>query len=239
MQYDFTLVAGGGQPIDVKGRFFKYKSGSGLIRVSTDKGGFVDLLPGQGIRNTEFSRLVVSDRTGSGGYGVLIAGDFDFQDDRISGTVDVVDGGKSRTLANMAFMGVPTIGALAGNYSHAQIWNPAGSGKNAILKRYTVSSSSACFILVKFHTAALASLIAKGKSKNAAGPVSVAEVRSSQDVVLLANQVIDQFFVSAGGSQTIALSEPIVIPPGYGVVFVPAMTAADIAAGLEWFEEPL
>ncbi|MCL6484930.1 MAG: hypothetical protein I4O49_12305, partial [Janthinobacterium lividum] len=103
MQYDFNLSPGGAQNLDVKGRFFKYRSGTGAIRVRASKGGYVDLLPGQGVRGFDFESLTVADRSGANNVGVLIVGDFDFQDDRIAGTVDVVDGGRTRTLAGIAF----------------------------------------------------------------------------------------------------------------------------------------
>jgi hypothetical protein len=88
MQYDITLGAYGVQRIEVAGRFFKY-IGVGKIRVTTSKGGSIDLQSGQGVWGEEFNGLTVQDRSGSPNSGVLLAGSYDFRDDTITGRLMV------------------------------------------------------------------------------------------------------------------------------------------------------
>lgn len=92
MQYDFNLEANGSQFIDVKGRFFKYKNGTGKIRVRNSTGGYIDLLPGQGVNGLNYSSLSITDLTGAQNTGYLLAGDYEFSDSTVtisSGTVAV------------------------------------------------------------------------------------------------------------------------------------------------------
>lgn len=95
MQYDLTLAGYGIQRFEVLGKFFKFV-GTGKIRVTTSKGGSIDLLPGQGVWGEEYSSLSVQDRTGTGSAGVLLAGFYDFRDDTLTGQVSVINGDTAR-----------------------------------------------------------------------------------------------------------------------------------------------
>jgi hypothetical protein len=91
MQYDLNMVPNGSQRVEVSGRFFKYTSGAGKIRVTTNKGAVIDLTVGQGVWGEEYSSLVVQDRSGAGIVGTILAGNYDFRDDTValSGSVNV------------------------------------------------------------------------------------------------------------------------------------------------------
>jgi hypothetical protein len=91
MQYDLNLGAYGSQRLEVNGRFFKYVSGTGKIRVTTNKGAVIDLAVGQGVWGEEFSALTVQDKSGAANQGVLLAGSYDFRDDSVlmTGSVNV------------------------------------------------------------------------------------------------------------------------------------------------------
>ena len=91
MQYDFSLTAGGAQSFDVVGKFIKYQYGTGLIRVRMSMGEYVDLMPGQGVFSVDYTRFTVTDRSGAGNNGALLAGDFVFRDSTITGSVEVKD----------------------------------------------------------------------------------------------------------------------------------------------------
>lgn len=84
MQYDLNLAANGSQRLEVNGQFFKYTSGAGKIRVTTNKGAVIDLVQGQGVWGESFSALTVQDRSGSANPGVLLAGSYDFRDDNVN-----------------------------------------------------------------------------------------------------------------------------------------------------------
>lgn len=134
MQYDFNLAPGGGQRVEAKGRFFKYLRGSGMLRITTSKGGYVDLVAGQGIYGVDFEYLMVQDKSGFQNTGVVLAGDYDFRDDAVSNTVRVVDNSKDLTAMAQAFMAGAYTGGGA-TWNCVSLLNPAASQKNTIIKK--------------------------------------------------------------------------------------------------------
>ncbi|MGK5023116.1 hypothetical protein, partial [Janthinobacterium sp. LB2P10] len=237
MQYDFNLPPGGALNLDVKGKFFKYRSGTGAIRVRASKGGYVDLLPGQGVRGFDFESLTVADRSGANNVGVLIVGDFDFQDDRIAGTVDVVDGGKARTLSNIAGISGLNCGASAGVYSWAQLWNPVGSAKNMIISGLQVSSSGAGGIVIRSTNAPFATLAGNPVSKLNQNIITAIEVRTATGAAW-PGQGISTILVSAGTNVPVSLKEPIVMQPGFGLAISGGSLNQDVSGIVEFWCEP-
>jgi len=242
MQYDFALAANGGQQIDVKGKFFKYISGIGRIRVRINKGGYVDLLPGQGVWNVDFETLNVSDRSGAVNAGTILAGDFDFHDDRITGTVDVVDGGKYRTKAQIAYSSSVRAGNVGAMFATVQLWNPPASGKNIVVEAIGVTSVlGGTIALLAASNSALANLRATpgSKLKQAGVAASVAVTRYEQ---LAAQGIVTsdlQYAMGANSNVDKKLVEPIVITPGYGLNVSSETANVDIAASFEYYEEPV
>lgn len=236
MQYDFTLQPGGGQVIESVGRFIKYVSGTGKIRVRLDKGGYLDLMPGQGASGLDFSKLIIEDRTGSGNVGTLLAGAFLFQDDRISGTVDVVDGGKSRTLANQAFISGAYFAPDPSFSPYSILFNPAGTGKNVWLEKMTIASSTAGAVGFGFHNAALGALTTAGTPKRLGAAVGVATPRAYIGPGFGSN-FGGSIYLQAGATFQYEFTEPVLILPGFG--FHAFMTASNIEmrTQFEYFEE--
>lgn len=239
MQYDFSVSAGGSQVIEVKGRFFKYKSGTGAIRVKATKGGFIDLLPGQGVWNVDFSQLVIQDRSGQANAGVMLAGEFDFHDDRIVGTVDVVDGGRSRTMAGMAFMSWNDINPSAGNISAHQIWNPVGSGKSVIIEQIQFSSLTAGFFGVGISDSALPVDAGYASCKKSGASKSLANKRMGNLPVMNSVASLFSCYVEAGKTMDRKFNEPVLLLPGYGLSIFTGSQNVELAASFEWFEETI
>jgi hypothetical protein len=84
MQFDINLGANKSQHLDVSGTFLKYKSGTGPIRVRLNGGGYIDLVPGQGVSNVKFDNVDVQDRSGLTNTGTILAGNYDFRDDNVN-----------------------------------------------------------------------------------------------------------------------------------------------------------
>lgn len=242
MQFDFNLEANGSQSIDVAGKFFKYKSGTGVIRVRMTSGGYVDLMPGQGVWNVEFSSITVQDKTGAANTGIVLAGWFDFRDDRITGTVDVVDGGRTRTLAGQAFMSWANLGAgAAGLNSVHQLWNPAGSGKNIVIEQIQISSPAGGFAGVAFWNLPITNLVAanggSGTSKKNGIGTSVGQRRTEHTGVVPYAPNLFSTALAAGVNFDRKFNEPVLLTPGMGLCIFHGSTATEIAVGYEWFEE--
>jgi hypothetical protein len=243
MQYDFNLAANASQNIDVRGRFFKYKSGTGSIRVRTSAGGYVDLLPGQGVWNVDFTTLTVSDRTSSQNVGVILAGEFDFHDDRIVGTVDVVDGGKVRVQSGVTFAGskktAPGGGAL---YAVTQLWNPVGSGKNVYVAQVNVDTDVAGVLLCSTVNAELNPGVSVAiQNKRTGGADSTAVMESLAHATLGGPGTLRKVFeMPMGGNVPFnyKFTEPFMLTPGYGInVYHGTVATGDVFASFEIIEE--
>lgn len=219
--------------IEVKGRFFKYRSGTGAIRVRASNGGYVDLLPGQGVRSLNFDSLTVQDRSGLQNAGVLIAGDFDFQDDRITGTVDVVDGGRTRTLAGIAFGASAYQAAVAGQMGAIQIWN-ASTTKNIIVSQLAFSSVSAQQGAVYVSGTQLLNVSAtQPTNKKYGGGASVAQMRQDTHVAVPVGGVI----TNLSNNVPYKFTEPVLLTPLSGLMINLSTMNAEIAVAFEYFEE--
>jgi hypothetical protein len=240
MQYDFALTPLGGQIINAKGRFFKYRAGVGLIRVKLTDGAVIDLLPGQGVSNRNFETIEITDKSGAINAGTILAGDFDFRDERITGTVDVVDGGKSRTLAKAAFFAYGAKNTtVGGNHPFIQLWNPPGSGKNIFVKSGLFSCSTASFIGLGPTNAAVGALLGNSKSKHSSGADGVLQVRGLEQVAFVNTFNLTGAYVAASQSVNLQLAEPILIEPGFGLVVGGSDTTngTQITAAFELIEE--
>jgi hypothetical protein len=240
MQYDFTLKGGGAQILEVSGSYFKYKGGTGPIRVTPSNGGPVDLMPGQGMSGLKFDRLTVKDISGNANIGYLLAGDGAWSDDRITGNVEVIDGERTRTLAGTMFAGSPYCGAVPSTYSNLQLWNPVDSGKNLIIGAMDFGTITTGAINVLASNLALANLfnvaVANKRLGSAPGVGQLRwENRAAQEAFtfgMLRNEA-----TAANTPQQWNIRGAVVVPPGWGLnVYVP-QAATTSTANFEWFEE--
>lgn len=243
MQYDFQMNAGGGQQIDVVGYFIKYKSGLGAIRVKTNVGGYVDLLPGQGVRlEKPFTSLTVIDRTGSANQGILLAGAFEFQDDAIVGTVSVVDGARNSTLSKACFMGSVNSGAVASNFNYAFLINPAASGKNTFVEALYYHSATAALKIGALGMGPLANRRVVNKSLAVSGGVlsqCYIEANFNNTDVLDNTNTSMSTPVQANVLQYIKFAEPIMVPPGMAMAVTTGVASAACTVTFEFREDPI
>jgi hypothetical protein len=243
MEYDFNLGAGQSLNLDVKGRFFKYKSGTGPIRIRTSLGGAVDLLPGQGVENVHFTGLTISDRSGAGNAGSILAGDFDFRDDRITGSVEVVDGGKNRTRAGQAFL-VAAGGTTDPNFqSRTALVNAAGSGKNIFIETAMLTGQVA--VPVSLCRVDAGVVVAVAQRKGISKDLTTFKESTAGQIFADANQnsaPLNPMWVlqiNAGGRDSFQPKEPFMIPPGAALCMWAQTVGAPFTAQFEWFEEAI
>ncbi len=237
MQFDFTLAAGQSQALEVSGRFFKYKSGTGVIRVRASKGGYIDLLPGQGVWNVDFTSLTITDKSGAANVGVLVAGEFDYRDDRITGTVEVISGEKARVIAGNSFSGSMGTSADPSFPAMVQIYNPAGSGKNVFVNRIIIGGSAAGEWIVSSTATQLATLVGVFPNKKMGGAASVSERRREARAAL--GSTIFDFYCTLNVPFDIAMAEPLMVTPGNGIVVYPATVNVPAVANFQFYEDPV
>lgn len=242
MQYDFNLSAGGGQTIDVRGSFFKYKSGLGLLRMKTNRGGSIDLMPGESVYDVDFESLTVQDKSGAANAGVLLIGKYDFRSDNLSGTVSLTDGGKAATMAETCFIGTQKSGTVAASYNAVNLHNPAASGVNVILESVElINPSGAIFTACMYDNAFVPpfSAVAYGAMNKKTGrPDAKANLTAENSAALnvFYSRIITR--VPAAGSK-IVFEEPIILTPGRGLGFYVPVLAAELWVTYEFREDPI
>jgi len=154
----------------------------------------------------------------------------------VTGTVSQVDGGKIRTNLNQAFSGCAYCGAVAAQYSAIELWNPAGSGKNAFVESTLISGATNSAWWLTPTATQLATLVVNPRSKKAGGANSVMELRKENLVAVLGGSFMNSF-MTANTQNIINVREPIMVPAGYGLVICQNVANVDLLANFEYFEE--
>lgn len=240
--YTYTVPANGSVPIMVEGSFFKIIAATGMVSVGGDFGKLGPLLAGQGLKGRNSTRFMLNDMSGEANVVSILIADDGFIDDRISGEVSMIDGGKVRSIAAKAFVGSVSGGIpAAGKYAQAAIWNPGGSGVNIVLKAMSVSANAAVGCNNRKIVAELVGSNGGVFSKNM-GRTDVSIALMQHDIVTLVAPVTTALVplsVQANDMRQYILQEPLIIPPGVGFDIVANSPATQVVAGFEWFEEPL
>jgi len=159
----------------------------------------------------------------------------------VLGTVSVIEGGKSRSLAGAAFSASNSSAALAGNYSHVQLWNPAGTGKRLIVTEVLLATAVAGSLSLRRHNVALATLsgaVPMNKRLDAAPVASVAQLRDEQNAAQLGT-FAGSVMAAGIASFLWKFSEPYSVEPGFGLQAVGSAVNEIVRANFQWFEETI
>lgn len=162
---------------------------------------------------------------------------------RIDGASDVsvIDGGKARSLAGGAFSWAHGSAAVVGQYSRVQLFNPVGSGMNAIVKAFKITASGATtFFVQSYQTALAASAGVLPNSKYPGGSIPVSQARNDSAAALIASPILLDY-INASGISTIpiVMQEPVIVRPGWGMTIENATQNQRLDASYEWFEQPI
>lgn len=250
--YDFSIAANGSRQIDAEGNYFRYSAGNaggsdpGLTLRGIKSGLTITLYPGQAFRlapgQVEASWIVSNAAQQAAITGSVVVGKGEITDNRISGQVEVIDGGKARTLAaRVGVVAGQVVAQGAGLFSAMGVWNPAGSGKNIIVKRTYVSSSVAQSVYLTPVAAAPAHTLAPGShlvngaayagAALAAWEAQIAGFYGASQGALGVAQL------AAGAILPYLLDEPWVIAPGHGVLAVCGIVNTDLNVTMPIYEE--
>ncbi|WP_175771716.1 hypothetical protein [Burkholderia ambifaria] len=241
--YDLQIPAGGTQILEVGAQIFDFvSSGSAfdVIQVLPEfQQGNVSLKVGQGFdAGKVVNRWFVKNPGTTALNGVAVLSTAGFRNFRISGDVNVLDGGKSRTLANVAFAGFSASAAVAAAYSRLQLWNPANSGKRVVVEAMWLWSQAAATILLQDSTAALANTYEAASPKLLGGTAGAALCMYDTTAAQPATPSIMAVQVVAQQLQIVKFAEPIVVPPGHGLLAASQGVNMTATANFEWYEEP-
>jgi hypothetical protein len=168
----------------------------------------------------------------------LFVGSGDAGTRRLSGDVSVIDGEKNKTIAGGMFVAEPVGAEVVGEYSKAQLWNPAGSGKNIIVSQVSLFAATAMNIALRYENAALVTDETANKSvnKKSNALIGIASVRKGS-VAIFPSAIFYVASIPAGGIHTWNIKGALVITPGYGLVAISGITGAYCGMNIEWFEE--
>jgi hypothetical protein len=254
MQYfDLKVAPNGMREIQVQGNYIYFLEGSAGgadATLSLRKGAGSDsilLKPGQAIKLPDAggydTRWIISNYRNQGTIiGTLLIGDGEFSDNRISGSVEVIDGGKNRTKADVAFMLNYAVTPAAGEMAHIELFNPVGSAVNLVVESFLVGSTTASGARARSHNAEIANLYAKGVSKYLETPIaqSKGELRYQSSVGAI-GAAVNMWSTELQANVTIPHkpTEPYVIAPGMGLIVTNGLAAAALNASFEWFEEAI
>lgn len=243
--YDLNIGVGQAQAIDVAGDRVHFISATDPfavieLRPNFSQGNIV-LKPGQGYHFAEeVQRWVVYNRGNVPLTGSLMIGTGDFFDQRISGTVDVIDGGKARTLGSIAFGAFAYQANVAAQYTRVQLWNPAGSAKRIVLENLIglATTTGAAVGHIRLINTALGTLSGTGNSKLAGGAASVMELRTDTTATVSPNSAaLASLSIPVSQMQPYKPVEPLIVPPGWGVVYWGTAGNIDFGVSFEWYEE--
>lgn len=202
-----------------------------------------DALPvrlGQGFKARDTKRWIVSWTAQPGvtaTFGTSAgAGDVDWDAD--SPIVVAFPSATVETLNNQSFLGSASQAALAANFSHAQIFNPASSGKLVIIDRAfpTCVAATPNILGGLFNTAMTTDAGANVKANKNSGAVApVAQMRGQTNgtqlgtvyPVTLRNICVD----------FVVFDPPIVLEAGEGFHFVPTAVNVDMSCAFQWREK--
>jgi len=240
-------IPAGGRIVNAKASFFRYESASAggadeSLRVRADGNDLGTYLPGDAItlpidaKNWELTPVTP---TATATVRLGIAG---VQSARLTGVVSVVDAGKQRTIAGQAFMGRATMGAGAGTFAAVQLFNPTGSGVRAVVEAVSMQCSLAgtlyaCLVNVSKTAVVL------GKSKLGGGADSVSIMQTATGATFASLDLLGKEMLQLVNTANVALQwtfkEPVVLPPGWGLMVLSDQSASPTVAALwEFVEEP-
>jgi hypothetical protein len=248
--FDITVPANAPFVVHAAGRYIKYVAGSngggdpGLMLTPGMQGGTKVLLqPGQAYRIDDAASVpdswtVANYAGGATIVGKVVIGNGKIDDSTVQGVVQVVDGGKTRTIANAAFSSANSAGATPAVWGTTELYNPVGSGVRAVISKIYIGSSTAQPMAIGLTPTDLG---ANGfPTPKLAGGANgkVKAYQGTQGTLPAGFKYAFSMQLQAAQTQVITPTEPLVLPPGYGLAVQNVAVNADLNTTIEFYEEP-
>ncbi len=140
---------------------------------------------------------------------------------RTAGVVQVVDGSRALVQSGAAFIGYGDAQPVAAMNSQVQLWNPAGSGKNLIVKSLFVTADAVRIYAVRHGTVIMPNAVGTGNPRNkllGSAAATVAQLRFRNDTAVVEGALMGPLiYVVANDSKGFVFNEPIIVQPGNGL----------------------
>ena len=140
-----------------------------------------------------------------------------------------------RSLRGEAFFGANVLGPVASNYSHVQLLNPAGTGKNVIITSISVRSTSADFVELRSYATALTTN-ENTTNKLIGGSAASGQLHTEAHTARYGTLLSETRGEATTNFRLILSEEPIVLAPATGILVVPAVVNVGLEATYEWLE---
>lgn len=229
--YSFQVPASGSFVLQVPGRYLRVNAATNPVAVTIDGLGTLGAVSaGQGLklRDTDqpFQRLVFTDSSGANNNVTVIVADSDFVDNTVLGTVNVVDAGLARTLANIAFATNRLMTTtVAANLAAVQLWNN-NVGRNLVVEQIGFQCSAQASVTLKLTNVNIGGSAVGIPSKLAGGAASASAFSYSNEGAAFGGSVLATFGVPTANSTIVYQPKtPLVLPAGYGLTLVSQPTA--------------
>lgn len=242
--FTLALAANESREVAISGEYFEIRDAPfpiALIELLDRSGGVINRL-----ENPEQSDFVRSGsyetvRITNGPNAQIVRhfyGSGDAGSRRTSGLVQVIDGGKNRTISGKSFMGGWYAVAVPGALSSLQLWNPPGSGVRLVVNQIQMSVILDGAVAVSSHNAIAGTgvLVGPVPNKLIGAPGSVAGLYSGTAPAGIGQRVLYRH-MAARKSDTVKFSDPMIVGPGFGVVILADPVNVEMAGVFEFFEE--
>lgn len=250
---NFTIGAGETQRFTKPGRFFKLTGTTGPVTIEFFKGAI--LLPESGydveagfgaVPPGGFDTFTIYSATSQTVSAFITMGAVTY--DRMfgsvvvaSGSITAADNEKVDAIAGRAFSTAVEKGAVAAEYAHVQIFNPAASGVRVIVRaiEFMTGTTSGSNYIGHYNTA-LTTLVKQALSTLSAGAAGKAALRMAGDASsLVATDPLARVGAAAGVHTRFEFKAPVVLLEGKGLVIVAGDVNTYMRATIQHTEETL
>lgn len=247
--YDIAIAPGQVRDIFCQGSYVYFYSGNAggadaTITVNQDsRGQRVLLMPGQAYRmpvGDAGTRWLIGNLKDEGTIvGRLVIGQGELTDNRVTGSVEVIDGDRNLTNAGLMFSGSSGSNPNASLYAVSQLWNPVGSGKNIVVKCCNFSTPNGQAAVLNIGNVQMATDVTATRSANklSGGANSAAMVRHGHSETIPTTGFLQAYNMTANQIVTWKACGPLVIKPGFGFNLTGAAINTSATLNVEWLEE--
>lgn len=136
----------------------------------------------------------------------------------------------------VCFAGNVARAAVAAEYPHVQLFNPAASGKTLYIDGLVMSKGTSGAIYVGRYDTALITLSGNGVNQEFGGAASVAELRSASLAAITIGDQIQSLYCGASVPYELVVIAPFIVPPGFGMLLTVSVVNQDLYASFRWRE---
>lgn len=237
-----VVAANADWPLNMSGQELSLVEGTYPVTIELRKNGTVigqasGVMPGDYIRGMDFDYFRIINGANPQVLGVMVSSG-SAGSNRVAGEVSVISGEAVRSFAGVSFWGGAAKGANAGNYSYAQLWNPASSGVNLVINQIMVSLGAAGGGLqIRSGVPRLTTAygVPYALPKKLGGVASLAENRTDA-LGTPVGTLLSACYVQANDTIGLKMTEPIIIVPGDGITLSPDVVNAYILAIFQFYQ---